>query len=525
METMRLSFENSIVRVLFLILHLLLATFSSINYPGSLLTYGLFSAAFMIVLLKTCTSVDSPSSLFFGLMIWMGFFVKTAFHLILKYPFLEPVGGFTGTPAQWDQVLLVTSVGGLAFAGFKILADWLFKTRQSNKFVLGPADQVSAVYLKYRSWIILTTLGLIAAVSILNIVYGINMSGLVAFTVLPWPVNAITGWILYMGFALAISQFSFWAYNNGRKFIPEILLSIVESLLSSVSVISRGLFLFHLVPTLFVYTYNSVKMKIRWSLLGALAMVVLGAFLANSVGVTKVRESLFDDGSFIYDFYDIGDEDSLLFDIQELQNPEIKGTLAGLSERPTAAPSVSVQSYSILNAVTTTDKKPSNDIANGLIQISRLIIDRWVGIEGMMAVVSYPEISLELMVASFFRVPKIGELDVYEKIARSPYQPSLRYSFASIPGPVAFLYYTGSLLVVVGGMLMFSLILYALDQVLHFAFKNPFLTAQVGFYVANGIAQFGISPRPLGVSFLMTTIALVGLFLFNRFILKIPGKR
>ncbi|MBK9322224.1 MAG: hypothetical protein IPM97_04605 [Bdellovibrionaceae bacterium] len=137
-----------------------------------------------------------------------------------------------------------------------------------------------------------------------------------------------------------------------------------------------------------------------------------------------------------------------------------------------------------------------------------------------MAVEAYPKKEISLFVNSLFRRPTVGELDVYESISKSVYQPSMKFSFASIPGPIAFLYYTNSLAIVFVGMALFTVLMKIVDFVVFRNFKNCFLSVQLGFYLANSLAQSGLSPRPLLISFLMTTCGLVVLKIFILFCAK-----
>ncbi|MBK9322225.1 MAG: hypothetical protein IPM97_04610 [Bdellovibrionaceae bacterium] len=95
------------------------------------------------------------------------------------------------------------------------------------------------------------------------------------------------------------------------------------------------------------------------------------------------------------------------------------------------------------------------------------------------------------MAKSILRVPRVGEVDVYEEISQSLYPAREKYSFASIPGVVAFLYYPGKLWFVFVGMLLVGLIIVASDTVVYKVFGNAFLSAQVSFYLANSFSQFG----------------------------------
>jgi hypothetical protein len=524
------------IQILFFVVHILLTLAGSFYYQGQMNWFLLFSLVYAAVLRQCFRSLNSPSSFFFCGMIWLGFFGKTTLHLLLKYPFVEPIGGFSGTGKQWDEALWISSLGALGFLSAKASLEYFLKNKFNNVFMLVERKiQIPKWYETHRFSILIALLATVGLVSILNIILGVNMSGLVAITVLPRPLNALIGWLLYIGFAIAIAQIIYWNSQLSKNIHFEFLAAVIESLLSSISVISRGLYLFHILPMILVYLLNRVRLHLTWRKITVLGTVTVAAFVLNSLGVTMIRNSLFDDGASIYDFYDIHDEDSILFDIQELhQLAETHKDIAVQSEvqekatskpmakapeplrpGPAAPPPVAAtpDTYSLGKAISPVSTQIGKVIKDGLTQVARLAMDRWIGIEGVLAVVSYPQKNVRLLIDNLLRVPKIGELDIFETIARSVYQPSLRYSFASIPGPVACFYYSGVPSFVFLGLFVFGVSMFLLDQLIFWAFKNPFLSAQVGFYFANGLAQFGISPRPLLISFFLTGCGLLGLFL------------
>ena len=90
-------------------------------------------------------------------------------------------------------------------------------------------------------------------------------------------------------------------------------------------------------------------------------------------------------------------------------------------------------------------------------RISHLVVDRWIGIEGVMAVVAYPKKNIELFVYALQERRVRGKSDIYtSNISQSGFFDSdaKKYQYASIPGPIAFFYYTGSLLLLVVGVVI-----------------------------------------------------------------------
>ena len=84
-------------------------------WPGSAMTYGLFTAAFTALLVVGVAWRPGVGYLLLAVVLWIGFWMKLSLHLIdKKSTWMEPTGRFDFSPAAWDEVALVSTVGGLA---------------------------------------------------------------------------------------------------------------------------------------------------------------------------------------------------------------------------------------------------------------------------------------------------------------------------------------------------------------------------------------------------------------------------
>jgi hypothetical protein len=130
----------------------------------------------------------------------------------------------------------------------------------------------------------------------------------------------------------------------------------------------------------------------------------------------------------------------------------------------------------------------SNQIRGSLQEVSKLFVDRWIGLEGVMAVSSYPGLSIGLL-AEALRSPKQGNASLYQVISNSGYEISERFSFGALPGIVSILFYSGSLVVVgIGAMLITLLMIGTEIAALRFT-ANPFFTSIVALGMANVACQ------------------------------------
>lgn len=394
-------------------------------------------------------------------MLWVGFWLKFIVHHIVSYPYLDFIGRFDGSGAQWDQVLLITSIG---IMGFNVA---LFKSafKPENFLKAIPAPSKNPLSNRQVFAILAGFIALLLTTAFLNLYWGVTLSGITAITVLPFKLNAMSGWFLYMGFALLVALFAKIEFSKYSRIALSIGLAFLESFVCSISLLSRGIYLFHSIPFLYAAILKARSFKITFRHVSLIAVTFCVLFAVNSLLVTSVRYRLY--GKEILKV--------------EQYNPEVL-----------------LQKNTYENKSNYTFK-----------QIGKLIIDRWIGLEGVMSISTYPERSFELLKTTFFNKLKIGEVDVYAKICLSDYNQTTQYSFTSLPGIISFLYYADNLLLVFIAMMGIGFLLLGIDLLIFHVFQNPFLSAQMGFYLANGVAQFGVSPRPLFISFFMTASFLV----------------
>lgn len=124
--------------------------------------------------------------------------------------------------------------------------------------------------------------------------------------------------------------------------------------------------------------------------------------------------------------------------------------------------------------------------------IAKLPIDRWIGLEGLMAVTAFdgksPSFFAQRMLEE--RVP--GKVDFYTyHVALHPATDTKTTNYATPPGFIAFSYYTGSKWFV--GILSFLLasMLIVSERVVLFLSRNPFLATAIGVGLTVQIIHIG----------------------------------
>lgn len=454
------------VKIVLSLLWLVLFLSGLLSYAGSKLVYVIFSIVFLVMLLSGIYRRVSYGYLFLVVFLWLGFWFKlTASYLLAggrDFIFEEPIGNFISSADAWDQVLWVAMCASIGVMVGRLLFGLLFPKSLANE----TRAKAPLWYPAIRKWLWASVLLIIVSIALINILYGIHQVGLVPRTILHWPLNALIAWMLNLGSALAIAVLIWWDMAEERSIKMQLYAVLGEAFFSTVSVISRSMFPFHVIPQLLVLSGRK-EMSQRYSRKQMLLFIAtFAALLPISIAAVSI--------------------------LRDHQYSASKSTEAPSPQSVTdsaVAPVQPIQAKALAQPV-----KQTASFRLKLIQ--QLFVNRWIGIEGVMAVSSYPEKSSALFLEMLTEKREAGKVSAYQKICNSGYQAAdSRYQFASLPGATAFFFFSGSLAMVVLGMALLSLFLLMIEHGIFALTQNPLICSLFGMTVANTIAQMGVTPR------------------------------
>lgn len=427
------------------------------RYSGSWLTYTIFSFVFLVVLISGFYRQLAYGYLFLSVMLWLGFWFKLAIHLLLDYPFIEPVGFFDGSASSWDEVLKVGTLGGAGVLVGRLLFG--LGRSPSSLDVQGTLFKVPEWYpaIRNRLWFVL--IAVCIGVAIANVEYGIMQIGLVPRTILLWPINAVIAWLLSTGMALGVVTLLWWDIAVGRNISAVVYVVLLEGFTSTVSLLSRGSYIFHVIPSILALFYNR-KMVVGWS----------------RRNITAVS--------------------SAFFVLLAISNPLVNV----------------LRSHYYSNE----PLRLNEPILSGVAGFAKFAVDRWIGLEGVMAVSAYPGKNTELFVQGISEQRKVGKVTFYQEICQSSYRFSdvTKFQFASLPGAIGFLYYAGKTWIVVLGMCVLVLVLLVSETLVFRATGNPLVCALWGGMTANFLTQLAF-PRSMWIHFAETVVGIATICLLQ----------
>lgn len=431
------------------------------GYPGQAWVYVLFTLASNALLLFGFR----PGAIFFdtfiGLLFWLGFWLKFSARMaFMGGQFHESVGEFDGSGAAFDHALLVCTCAFAALLAASIVRErWMFSYRNQPPFT--PHDACLAFYANFRIPILVAFVVLVLIVGGSNLILGIYQRGAIPRTVLPFGLGGIYTWLLLFGLSSASSLLLHLEMRRtGRMSVSLAALAIFECFITNISLLSRGMILNASALLLGLHcTARQAAIVQRFWTWAAIGVIFVTAFLGSVLGVNHLRS---------------GQGESLA-------QIRFDGRV--------------VKSSTMV-----------------------LFLDRWVGMEGVMAVVGSPLRGWNLWNDAWKETYQ-KKLSFYDSnLITSAYINTdlTKVHHVSLPGIVAFLYYPGSMPFLFCLLFIFALVAACFEWL---TFKlgggNLILCALCAQVIAARFAHFGYLPKQTYLLFGTILLNLLLIYLGN----------
>ena len=365
-----------------------LSFFALVKYPGQSGYYVLFTVVSNALLYFGFRKNAIYFDTFIGIFFWLGFWLKLTCRVaFMDGQFHEAVGNFDGSGAAFDRALLATFVGFLGLLAVSFFREkYLFVYPQKTSDAV--EEGLLSAYRKHRKVVLAGFAFLVIFVGATNLYYGIYQRGAIPRTVPHYGLGGIYSWLLLFGLASISALILHFEFSLKKKAAyTVVILSLVEQFVSNVSMLSRGMIL------------N----------VSALGYGALRYFKLHSIG------------------------------------PGIRFLIVTLSLFLV----LSASSVILVEHFRSTD--PGRWQSLNIVAISQkanvLFLDRWVGIEGVMAASTYPTPGWDLWNEAWKELYS-GEMSFYDAhLITSPYRATdfAKHHFVSLPGILAFCFYPGSL--------------------------------------------------------------------------------
>ena len=466
---------------------------SGTQYVGRLPILFAFHAAFLAMLLLILPRPRLDGYLFLAGFLFLGFWFKFMIHLVWHYKFAEPTGAFDGSLEIWDRALSAAAAGAAGVALCRGVHLLIYRRRPN--IIDAVIYNIPSWYSQRRPWVwaicVTSTLLLYGA----NYQFAFFQVGVSPRIVLPYKLNVLLSWASFCGASFLFALLLDWELHiRPRKLLLLVITVSMLGVVASISILTRAVTAFLMVAFAVAISVHMPDLRDRFwkTFRWGLPIILAGSFLISLSMVTWLRDNLYTPStSSVLSASDHGAG----------VTPE-SGTHGGptapaafASPTPPGSSTNSPQLICDRGQLVPASRPlpPTGRLAwiDGLAQeILALAADRWIGLEGVLSVASSPQqLGRRLFTRGIFENPAQGVDSIYQSLAHSRYCQDQNFTFLTLAGAIAILFYSGSPIVVFFGMLLVCGSIILIELLILRLCKSRFLSTLMCLYMANAICQ------------------------------------
>lgn len=434
------------------------------KYSGNKINYLSFTIISNFLILFATRKRTIFFETFFSLFLWLGFWFKfTCTIVFTDGVFREGVGIFDYSKESFDETLLISQIGILAF-----IISGFFR----EYFIFNYPRKLDIQNFKYNFfsfgrkniWIFFTIFFI--AIACLNFYFKVYQKGLMPIYEINFLISGIFKWLLLFGLSAFSANLIFYEFNFYKKFFfISLLIITIETFFTSFSMLSRGMIFNALALLLGIYKFSNKVNKpnnINYYIKSIIFAFIL--FYISISSVNYIRANYFYVGK------------SSIFAVNKFS--EVKKDEDKKIQKK----------YATTKAINS--------------EILYLIINRWVGIDGVMSIISKKDLlNISFLLSSFNEraskdMPTFYELTFELKENKVSNELYENVKGNTLPGVLAFSYYSGSYYILF--LIIFSISIFASClEYLSFKFSsnNLILASLIGQVIAFRLAHFGYLPH------------------------------
>lgn len=406
--------------------------------------------------------------LFNSFFLWMGFWFKI---ILVSYFFNFKFAELNiQSLIFFDKAIIVSIIGISGFFLSLILNLFFFPLNYSISTTLFDNFSFSKFLKKNKNLILFIFVFFILTINFFNFKFSIYQRGVIDNQNIIKLVLINFKWLLLFGLSslsTIIIFHSLFSNNLSKKIL---IVSILENFITSISMLSRGMFV-NFMAILFgiIKFYQFIKFKkFKEFLITSLLTFSILFFLSITI-------------------------------VKELRN-EIYFT------------------EQITSNITdnTPNKKHLSKLKSSYEEIFRLISHRFVGFDSVLAVASYPKKNMEFFISTFVS-PDMSNAYTTEimKIKTTSQLNNININFIKVPGIIAYLYYSGSLIFIFLVCLFIGLFLSYFEKfVIKFSNGNIIFGSLISQVLAYRLSNFGYLPSNTYLIFLTILFNLFAIYIF-----------
>ncbi len=460
--------------------------------------------------------LDKTLSIF----LWLGFFYKLCVILIFKSIIPEGAGAFNYDGKDYDKLLIFSYFGISSFLVSSILINNFFKT---NNLKWEPINsKLASFYIKNRNIIYLSFLILIIFVGLTNFFTGYYQKGLLPNFEINFLLGNFIKWMLLFGLtsiSCLLIEYDLKIFKKISVFV--LFLFFFELVVTNLSLLSRAM-IFTGSAVLFSTYFNCSK-NIDKNINNSLLVNFFILFIIFSLlifPINKIRQHLFVDAKYM------SKEKAQSILLKGAKTDDLNKIIeSNISEEE----KLKIISEKIEKKTKETQKL---DIKENFERIIFVIKNRFVGLDGMAAVTSYPENNFNLLLNGLKEKFDSNKYGFYQRTFVLPFQAgeynpiydrsSERHYGIIIPGILSFLSYPGSLIFLIIAVIIIHCFCSSIEILSRkFTNNSVIFSSFIGYVLGYRLIHFGYLPKQ---SYLIVSAILLTIFsihLIQLYVLKL----
>lgn len=432
-----------------------------IQFQGNLFPYFIYSFSFFMLLYLSLKKGFLFFEFVLGALLYLGHWAKVSIrHGFFNGEFHEPTGYFSHSVESYDNLFYYSSLAifGVIFA---MIIRRLFFPKYSNLNELNPFKEWSEIYSKNRKVILILFITISILIAYLNFNFGIYQRGLISTFKTSFLFKGLFTWLILFGGA-SFSALFLETEIRTRKTVSWTLYFAVlaEGFFSNASMLSRSM----------IINIGSL----------ALGVIILLEKEKYKIGKARILSTIL-----------------LFFIVFFLSIVFVKGIRNEMHHNRKFNTKEVVKSFDGKKPQLVSSKGILTRLRNAVVQSRSLLIDRWVGLEGMMAVIGYNKKGWGLwrkawgekftgQGTSFF------DLEIFNSVYKNQNLEGVH--FVSMPGIMGFLFYPGSLIFLFVGMFFVTFFGIAFELLCYKLSGLTIATALFSQTLAYRFIHFGYVP-------------------------------
>lgn len=509
------------LRNFFFILFIFISLFSINYYDGSVLVFLTYCFSFILMLYYLTDKKASYFEIFLSSYLFLGFWFKYVFSLILYNGRIFDSGQEKST--NIDEILVI----GIIIAAVTIFSSFINKKfiNKNSQIKINPkiTTYFEKFYLNNRYKILLSFLTAVVIVCFINLNYGVYQRGFITVIEKNFILQNAIKWLMVFGF----TTFSCFVINTEISNTKKIsyftfFISIFEIFMSYTSMLSRS-FIINASSLLLPLYQKSLKLKKRSDIFFFIFFIILilltiiSIFSVNHYRLIKLEtiQSEIKKQEMNYKKKDVKKIEEFAFQVPKNKTGDHKDKNKDFKK-------IEEFVFQMPKNKAGDNKWKSKYTSNDITKF--VLVNRWIGIDSLILVHSSNKTSFDLLKNALKETKTLNENTFYEKTFNLASLKPIAQTDSEIlkgntlPGFVTFLYYSGNLFFLITSLILLISLFNIFEKFLvKLTNYNLIYVCFISNMITTRLIHFGYAPKDSYLFLISIFFSILFIYILNNF--------